>query len=191
MTAIAPRRTFMERPSVPGPVLILAGLWDSGPMHWQSLWARRYPTFVRVRQRDWSTPRAQDWIETLDLAVERAGPEALLVAHSLACALVGHWARASRRRVRGALLVAPSDLEAPSYPAGSSGFAPMPLARLPFRSTVVASEDDPYVSLERARAFAGAWGSTLVNAGRLGHVNSASALGMWPRGMALLSALAG
>ena len=155
----------MERPPVSSPVLLLPGLWDSGPTHWQSLWEARFATFVRVRQRDWVTPRAGDWIEVLELAVERAGPEALLVA--------------------------PSDVEAPSYPPGPQGFAPMPTARLPVRSIVVASEDDPYVALDRARAFAAAWGSDLVNAGRLGHLNSASGLGMWPRGMALLQRLGG
>ena len=181
----------MERPPVSSPVLLLPGLWDSGPTHWQSLWEARFATFVRVRQRDWVTPRAGNWIEVLDLAVERAGPEALLVAHSLGCTLVARWAGETRRRIRGALLVAPSDVEAPSYPPGPQGFAPMPTARLPFPSIVVASEDDPYVALDRARAFAAAWGSDLVNAGRLGHLNSASGLGMWPLGMALLQRLGG
>jgi predicted alpha/beta hydrolase family esterase len=92
-------------------------------------------------------------------------------------------------RVRGALLVAPSDTEAASYPAGPTGFAPMPLCRLPFPSVAVASTDDPYVTAERARAFAEAWGSKLVTIADAGHINSESGLGDWPAGFALLQEL--
>jgi predicted alpha/beta hydrolase family esterase len=179
------------------PVLILPGLFDSGPGHWQTLWQRGRPGFRRVEQADWKTPRCADWVARLEAAVREAGPAALLVAHSSACALVAHWvlarggeASSGGPPVRGALLVAPSDPEAPSYPAGPTGFAPMPLLRLPFRSVVAASSDDPYVTPERARSFAAAWGSRLVELGAVGHVNSASGLGDWPRGLELLGQLA-
>ncbi len=115
----------------------------------------------------------------------------MLAAHSLGCALVAHWVGASRRlaKVRGALLVAPSDVEAPSYPAGTVGFAPMPLARLPFPSIVLMSTDDEYVAPARAAHFARAWGSRLVDAGAKGHINSSSGLRGWPEGFALLEEL--
>jgi uncharacterized protein len=176
-----------------GPVLTVPGLWSSGPDHWQSHWERLAPdAFRRVEQREWERPEVEEWVATLDAAVAAAGPEVLLAAHSLACALVGHWAARSARpgaRVRGALLVAPSDVEAPSYPAGPIGFAPMPLARLPFRSVVVASDDDPYVTPARASAFAAAWGSRRVDVHGGGHLNSASRLGTWPLGLSLLREL--
>jgi predicted alpha/beta hydrolase family esterase len=172
------------------PVLILPGLYDSGPQHWQTLWLAGRPGFRRVEQEDWETPRCADWVARLDAAVIEAGPAAILVGHSSACALVAHWAAAHARPVRGALLVGPSDPEGPSYPKGPTGFAPMPLGRLPFASTVVASSDDPYVSLERARQFAAAWGSHFADAGAAGHLNSASGLGEWPAGLELLLELA-
>ena len=122
-----------------------------------------------------------------------AESDVVLVAHSSACALVAHWAAAApaahRSRVVGALLVAPSDPEGPHYPVGPSGFAPMPLLPLPFRTIVVASRNDDYVSLERARSCADAWGSTFVDVGSAGHINSASGLGAWPAGYALLEGL--
>jgi predicted alpha/beta hydrolase family esterase len=93
--------------------------------------------------------------------------------------------------VRGALLVAPSDLEAPLYPAGMDGFIPLPLDPLPFPTIVVASTNDEWVTLERATFFADEWGSRLVNVGDRGHVNSASALGSWPEGQELLRSLGG
>jgi len=175
-----------------GPVLTVPGLWSSGPEHWQSHWERLAPlVFRRVNQRDWETPRADDWIAVLDATVVAAGPEALLAAHSLGCALVCLWARRTRTPARGALLVAPSDVEAPSYPAGPTGFSPMPLDRLRLPSIVVAGDEDPYVSPARARAFAAAWGSRLVEVHGGGHLNSASRLGVWPLGLGLLRELRG
>jgi len=88
--------------------------------------------------------------------------------------------------VRGAFLVAPSDVEAPSYPPNAIDFEPMPLAPLPFPSIVVASTNDQYVSLDRAKAFASAWGSRLVVIGDAGHINGASGYGPWPEGEKLL-----
>lgn len=175
--------------------LILPGLSSSGPEHWQSHWERRDPTCRRVEQSDWEAPSCGDWVVQLDHAVAGARGDVALVAHSSACALVAHWAAVaspdSVRRVRGALLVAPSDPEGAHYPKGPSGFAPVPLSRLPFRSIVVASENDEYVSLAQARVYASAWGSELVGIGAAGHINSASGLGAWPVGYALLETLRG
>jgi uncharacterized protein len=144
-------------------------------------------------QEEWERPRCADWVKTLSLAVAHAEGDVVLVAHSSACALVAHWASTAApnliARVRGALLVGPSDPEGPNYPVGPSGFAPMPRLPLPFPSTVVASQDDVYVSLEQARSYAEAWGSTFVDIGAAGHINSASNLGAWPAGYALLEEL--
>ncbi len=178
-------------PPIAPPVLILPGLHDSGPQHWQTLWMPGRPGFRRVEQADWEAPRCADWVANLDAAVAEAGPEAVLVAHSAGCALAAHWAAAHQRPIRAALLVAPSDVEAPSYPAGPTGFAPMPLGPFPFATTVVASTDDPYVSLGRARLFAARWGARLVVIGAAGHINAASGLGSWPVGLELLAEVVG
>ncbi|MHB8571229.1 MAG: alpha/beta hydrolase, partial [Metallibacterium sp.] len=37
-------------------VLILPGLWNSGPQHWQTQWEARHAEWKRVLQRDWATP---------------------------------------------------------------------------------------------------------------------------------------
>jgi 2-methylisocitrate lyase-like PEP mutase family enzyme/predicted alpha/beta hydrolase family esterase len=170
-------------------VLILPGLYDSGPKHWQTLWEQADPSFIRVQQRDWATPSRTEWVETLDAAVAKAGPDAVLVAHSTACAMVAFWGATTKRTIRGAMLVAPSDTEAPTYPAGPSDWTPLPLTRLPFPTIVVASTDDYYCDIQRARAFANAWGARLVEIGAAGHINSDSGLGSWPVGRALLSTL--
>jgi len=175
--------------TMPIRVLLLPGLFDSGPEHWQSYWERADPFCVRVVQQDWETPAREDWVATLEAAVAASGPGVVLVAHSTACALVAFWAATTSRTVRGALLVAPSDTEASSYPAGPTGWQPMLLDALPFPSIVVASSDDEFVTLDRARAFADAWGSRFVHLGAVGHINAGSGLGPWSRGKELLADL--
>ena len=174
---------------------ILPGLSNSGPEHWQSYWERMDSSCRRILQDEWERPRCEEWVATLGRAVASEQSEIVFVAHSSACALIAHWAATASpellTRVRGALLVGPSDPEGPHYPIGPSGFAPMPRLALPFRSVVVASEDDVYVSLAQARSYAEAWGSAFVNVGAAGHINSASNLGAWPAGYALLEGLRG
>jgi uncharacterized protein len=171
-------------------VLLLPGLWNSGPENWQSYWQREYG-FERVVQRDWETPDRAEWVATLDRAINASTVPAVLVGHSLGCCLIAHWAAAHSGPVRGALLVAPSDVDAPSYPSCTTGFQPMPLNRLRFPSIVAASSDDMYVTLERARHFAQAWGAELEVVGAYGHINADSQLGLWPQGVALLDRLRG
>lgn len=171
-------------------VLILPGLGNSGPQHWQTRWEQRFPAFQRVEQQDWETPVRTDWVEQIDRAVMAHDPaNVILVGHSLACTTIAYWAERYGRPIKGALLVAPSDTEAPTYPPGTTGFAPMKLIRLPFPSIVVASTDDEYVTPQRATAFARAWGSELVDIGPAGHINAASNLGDWEAGLALLARL--
>lgn len=183
-----------RRKPTPGPgwrpptVLVLPGLGGSPPGHWQSLWQARHPEYRRVEQARWDAPRRAAWVVRLEAAVRAAAPElVVLVAHSLACPLVAHWARhGSVDRVAAALLVAPADVERPDAPEAIRGFAPLPQERLPFRSWVVASRSDPHVTFERAQAFAAAWGSRFLDVGEAGHVNVTSGHGAWPEGHALL-----
>ncbi|UOQ55055.1 RBBP9/YdeN family alpha/beta hydrolase [Hymenobacter cellulosivorans] len=170
-------------------ILTVPGLGSSGPEHWQSLWEHLYG-YQRVEQREWDAPRRPDWVATLAQAVQAAPGPVVLVGHSLACSTIAYWAwQHAASKVHGALLVAPADTEQADFPAEAVDFAPMPLRELPFPSIVVASTNDEYVTLARATEFARAWGSRLVNAGALGHLNSTSGLGQWPAGHALLQEL--
>lgn len=172
-------------------VRIIPGLGGSGPDHWQSRWLRLRPECRRVEQEDWDYPDPDRWAAELDAAVRAAPAPVVLVAHSLGCTLVGHWvARGGAvARVGGALLVAPCDPAQADAPATLQRFAPLPTRPLPFRSTVVASSNDPYASLDRARGFADDWGSAFIDAGPIGHINAKSALGDWTFGQVLLDTL--
>ena len=167
---------------------IVPGLGNSGPDHWQTLFERQHPNFTRVQQRSWDAPDRAEWVTTLEQAL--AGEDlsqVVLIAHSLGCPTVAHWASTYGHRIKGALLVAPVDAETEAFAAlAPVGFGPLPLQRLPFPSKVVTSTTDPWVSEARARQFAEAWGSELVVLGDAGHINVASGHGDWPAGLALL-----
>jgi len=170
-------------------VLILPGIGNSGPEHWQSLWEKDNPSFVRVQQKDWDRPVCEEWLVVLENYVARAGTNVVLVAHSLACILVAHWASRSRQKIKGGLLVAPPNPDEPGFPKEAVGFSPVPLSQLRFPSIVVASTNDPYGSLAFAKSAAVAWGSQFVNIGAAGHINSESGLGGWNEGFSLLQQL--
>ena len=170
-------------------VLILAGIWNSGPTHWQTHWEHKHPGWTRVAHRDWNNPKCDEWVAELDAAIAGCEGTPILVAHSLSCSMLAHWAQSgSQLKIAGAFMVAPADPEGAAFPVEANGFAPMPLAKLPFPSVVVASADDGFVSIERARQFAQAWGSRLVELGAGGHVNGDSGYGEWPEGEKMLEA---
>jgi predicted alpha/beta hydrolase family esterase len=95
--------------------------------------------------------------------------------------------------VAGALLVAPADVDAADrWPADATGerldtraagFAPMPISPLPFPALVLASANDPFCDINRARHLADAWSAAFTDAGEVGHINTASGHGPWPEGL--------
>jgi predicted alpha/beta hydrolase family esterase len=172
-------------------VLLLPGWLDSGPDHWQSRWQSLHGD-RRVEQDDWLWPRRGDWMARLeDVLLEAPDEPALLVAHSLGCHLVAAWAAHSKRSalVRGALLVAPPDLEREDMPPNLVPWRPIVRQRLPFAAIAVTSSDDPFAVPERSAALAHAWGAEWVSIGAAGHINGESGLGDWPAGRAWLDKL--
>ena len=175
-------------------VLVIPGWNGSGAGHWQTLWEEQYPNFRRVEQRNWTRPPRAEWVARIEEDVERTDGPVVLVAHSLGCLAVAHWAAESRRRqrIRGAFLAAPPWLtDSAASPRELDDFLPMPLSRLPFPARFVASENDPYLPLEVASRLATAWDSDFVNVGKQGHINIASGHGPWPKGERLLGEFVG
>jgi predicted alpha/beta hydrolase family esterase len=173
--------------------LIVPGLDGSGAGHWQTVWETTRTDCTRAELGRWSDPHLQAWRDGLDAAVSATEGPIVFAAHSLGCFAVAWWlATASApllAKVRGALLVAPPDVERPNVDARLRRFAPTPIfaARVP--TLLVASRDDPYASFERSRAMAELWGARLVDVGELGHINADSGLGAWEEGQDLLSTL--
>lgn len=171
------------------PVLVLAGIHDSGPEHWQSRWLQAHPGWQKLQHTDWHQPDCHRWCEELEAAVAQMEPGVTLVAHSLACLMVAHWAQSTRQQPHAALLVSVPDPDGPAFPAEARHFGPLPGSPLPFRSLIVASRNDPYGTSTHMQRCAQAWGSQLVEVGELGHINTSSPIGDWPQGLALLHTL--
>jgi predicted alpha/beta hydrolase family esterase len=173
--------------------LILPGLHDSGPDHWQTRWLASREDCDRVELGRWSEPSRTLWVSRLDRAVARTAAPVVLVAHSLACHAVAWWAAdaslARLEKVRGALLVAPPDVDHPDALAELRPFAPTVRGRLPFRSILAASRDDSYASFRRLKWLAEQWGSEFADFGNQGHLNADSRLGDWTEGQQLLRSL--
>ena len=170
--------------------LILPGWQGSPAEHWQSHWQRSLPDASRVEQDDWLQPRREDWVASLDRHVAAAPRRLILIAHSLGCVTLAHWAAqaapALLAKVRGALLVAPADVERPDCPAALRNFAPIPPQRLPFPSLLVGSDNDPAATPMRALQLARRWGAETVLLNGVGHINVKSGHCRWEQGFAYL-----
>lgn len=169
-------------------IIIVPGWNDSGPGHWQSLWAGQLPGAVRVQQEDWVTPSKNAWTASIARTIlEQAGP-VVLVAHSLGCIATAHLPIEAVEQIQGAMLVAPAD---PERRGVLADFSPVPYQLLPYRSILVASSNDPYCPVRTAGAYARAWGSEFVRLQNAGHINIEAGFGAWPLGLALLQSLVG
>ena len=166
-------------------ILIVPGLTNSGPDHWQSRWQAKLSTARRVEMGNWDRPHLADWTEKLARAVNTAKRPVVLVAHSLGVVTVAHAApRLNAGKVAGAYLVAMPDVEDASLtPPETHGFAPIPREPLPFPSVLVASRTDPFAAFAKAETIGHTWGAQVQDAGDAGHINAESGQGPWPEGL--------
>jgi hypothetical protein len=157
-------------------VLIVPGLHDSGPAHWQSWLQTLQRGALRVQQRDWNDPQLDRWAARVTSTLEHAGPGPwIAVAHSFGClALARHLALQPASPIRAALFVAPAE------PAKFGVADLLPRQPLAIRSTLVASDSDPWMSAASARRWAQRWGSQAINLGDAGHINAESGFGPLP-----------
>lgn len=172
-------------------LLIVPGLGNSGKEHWQTYWLHQFENSKKVFQKDWNKPILSDWLQNLNSTIESIDGPIIIVAHSLAVSLIAHWSKENdTNKILGALLVAPADVDSPLYtPEETRNFSPIPLSKLRYPSFVVTSSNDPYISMERAAFMADHWGSTFVNVGEKGHLNSDSQLKNWEEGQEILNSL--
>jgi uncharacterized protein len=169
---------------------IIPGLGNSGPEHWQTYFEKSGDRFQRINQKEWDAPDCADWVDAIDKAISNFDlSRVVLIGHSLGCVTIAHWANRYHKKIKGDLLVAPSDIENPVYTFPATGFAPVPTEKINFKTIVAASADDPWVSLDRAKFFAQGWGSDFIDIGKAGHINAASGFGEWKQGLEILKKL--
>lgn len=166
-------------------ILIIPGFGDSGPGHWQTRWEGKLSTARRVIQPDWNRASRAQWAGAIAEAVNAAERPVVLVSHSIGTAAIPHAAKHfAPGKVAGGFLVGLSDWNREELlPGVVHDFAPLPRDPLPFPSLLIASRNDPYCDFEVAADHANAWGSELVDAGEVGHLNIDSGHGPWPEGL--------
>lgn len=161
-------------------LVLVPGLYDSGPDHWQSCWQRRFPVWRRVSQRNWNVADIDLWIDAIRRTLSQCQRPAVLIGHSLgalsSCALLEN----ELPSVAGLMLVAPAE------PAKFELEDRVHSRKLPVPSVVVASHNDPLMRFDRAEYWASAWGSRLVDLGEAGHINAEAGFGCWPYGLSIL-----
>jgi predicted alpha/beta hydrolase family esterase len=177
-------------------VLIVPGLRDHVETHWQTLLAAQLPKVKTVPPMGREDLDCAKRVQAIEAAIAAIDGPVFIVAHSGGCVMVAHWAHTSvhAQRVCGALLATPPDFEQPmpeGYPVlaalDAGGWLPVPRKRLPFRSLVATSDNDPLAERACVLALAQAWGSETVDLGPVGHLNPASGYGEWPMAHALIA----
>jgi len=177
-------------------VLIVPGLRDHVPEHWQTILEAKLPRAMTVPRMQHDKLSCAAWVGMLDRTLAQIDGPVVLAAHSAGVMIVVHWARWHRRAIQGALLATPADLESAlpeGYPTqkvlNENGWLPTPRARLPFPSIVAASANDPLGRIERITELAKGWGSRVVHLGAVGHLNPAAGYGEWARAEELIREL--
>lgn len=170
--------------------LIIPGYGNSAPDHWQSYFERVLPGCARVQQKSWDKPEMVDWVNSIHNALMQHTPEeTILITHSLGGIALAHWVQKYSIRIKGAMLVAPPDLEFPYQDLSLESFTPIPTSKFPFRSIVVGSSNDPWATMDRTKLFANNWGSELIFIGNAGHINVDSGHTRWHEGVQILRRL--
>lgn len=179
-------------------VLIVPGLRDHVPDHWQTLLAAQLPKVQTVPPLEHDKLSRAARVDALDQALAAISGPVVIVAHSAGVMMVARWARLPRpnRPIVGALLATPADVESPfpsPYPSTETlrenGWLPIPRSPLRFPTLLAASRNDPLCAFERAQGLARDWGSELVDLGEVGHLNPAAGFGPWPRALELVQRL--
>ena len=158
-------------------LLIVPGLHDSGPGHWQSRLEQLHPGAVRVVQDHWDRPDLEAWAARMAATIERHGGDRqdwIVAAHSFGClTTVRHLLARPDLPLAAVLLVAPAD-------PNKFGVTERLLGRLPLSPVLIASETDPWMSPVAVRRWAHHWNSRFISIGDAGHINIDSGHGPLP-----------
>ncbi|MGD8175776.1 RBBP9/YdeN family alpha/beta hydrolase [Marinimicrobium sp. ARAG 43.8] len=173
---------------MPYDVIVVPGFRGSEPEHWQSWLQEELPGARRVSRVDWHNPTLYHWTTQVVRAIDESENPVILVAHSFGSLVSTLAIRNRRQRVAGAFLVAPADPErfglfgvrSANRELEASIARYLPDSALGVPGTVIASENDPWMKLPHAYAWARRWGLNFHNAGKVGHINVDSGHGPWP-----------
>ena len=151
----------------------------------------------RVAGIDWEAAVLRDWVPAVRRQILRSPGRVWLVAHSFGCLVALVAGAGLAHRIAGAMLVAPADpdhfspqgLRQDGRPGVVGSLSVVLRRQRPgFPTLVVASDNDPWMSVRRLTGWTATWGSQVIGIGLAGHINTESGFGPWPDGLALLRA---
>lgn len=183
-------------------VLIVPGFRGSDEAHWQSWLQKQIDGAQRLSGVDWDAPVLSVWAGKIRQHLQRSDNYQWIVAHSFGCLAAAIAVADLPQKVAGVIFVAPADparfhlLGCRQMPAESSGYRPtsspldtkesegvwpvIPTQSLGVEGILIASENDPWLSLATAGVIAERWGLDLTNIGQAGHINTEGGYGPWP-----------
>ncbi|MVG16112.1 RBBP9/YdeN family alpha/beta hydrolase [Aeromonas jandaei] len=164
-------------------ILLVPGLHNSGPDHWQSRWHEHFPYWQRMTGLPWEKPDLTVWSAKLASKLRSRRSRVHLVAHSFGALTAIAAARLQPEKVASLFLVAPAD------PARFGLVDERLEGPLQVSAQLVASRNDPWMSFERAEYWSRQWQVPLFDAGNAGHINAQSGHGDWHQGLELLGSL--
>lgn len=179
-------------------LLIVPGYRGSGPAHWQTWLESRVPGSKRITGIDWNVPSLPRWAEQIGRALDAATAPVWVVSHSFGSLASAVAIAQQPSKIAGAIFVAPADpqrftidgvRDSSERYAAESISKLLPQGNLRINGLLVASENDPWLSLDGARTLALRWHLPLLNAGQAGHINTDSGFGPWPFLLSLLYAM--
>ena len=164
-------------------ILLVPGLHNSGPDHWQSRWHQQFPQWQRMMGLPWDKPDLTVWSAKLASKLRSRRGRAHLVAHSFGALTAIAAARLQPDKVSSILIVAPADPARFGIPDEALE------GSIKVSAQLIASRNDPWMSFERAEYWSRQWQVPLFDAGEAGHINAQSGHGDWHQGLHLLGAL--
>lgn len=174
----------------PALCLTVPGLNGSGCEHWQTWAEREIPNCRRVTGIDFHRPVIAAWADAIRQDVKSCSGSVILLAHSFGC-LASVMAVADQEvKVCAVVLVAPASpvrfgasglLSEAEINHGSppSLLACMPDQPLNTAGLMIASNNDPWLSVDQAVHWSDLWGLRLQVLNNAGHINVDSGFGRW------------
>ena len=173
-------------------IVNVPGYTNAGPAHWQTLLENKFAYFKRVQQLDWLSPVRDLWIQGIEETVSQIDGDIVLVGHSCGAVAIAQWALAcDTRKVKGALLVAPADIDRASAIAPIHVQRPLPTQALPFPTKLIYSDNDEHTMRDRSEIIGQQWGSELILVKGASHFHTEAGFGQWAEAELWIEQLAG
>lgn len=167
-------------------VLVVPGFHGSCEAHWQTWLEKQLPNTQRIDRVDWEMPVVKAWAKAVTRALDENPSPTVIVAHSFGC-LASALAIANRPGLDlAAVFVAPAQPERfAAFGLRENQALPsiaqyLPDSGLNVPGVLIGSQNDPWMKLQHAYAWARRWHLVFHDAGEVGHINTDSGFGPWP-----------